>query len=172
MSGLSQSTGYDPARLVRDHQVGVWRFLRAIGCDPELSADLTQETFLAVFQRPFQDYNATATAAYLRRVARNLYITHQRRNRRPIELLRLEEIEDDWSKWAGDDDGEAAIAQLRVCLDELTPRAQLALRMRYTEQKPRLDIARALSLSEHGAKNLMQRAKAVLRKCVERRLRT
>lgn len=172
MSGLSQSTGYDPARLVRDHQVGVWRFLRAIGCDPELSADLTQDTFLAVFQRPFQDYNATATAAYLRRVARNLYITYQRRNHRPIELFRLEEIEDDWSKWAGEDDGEAALTHLRVCFDELTPRAQTALRMRYTDRKPRLEIARVLSLSEHGAKNLMQRAKAVLRKCVERKLRS
>jgi RNA polymerase sigma-70 factor (ECF subfamily) len=54
----------------------------------------------------------------------------------------------------------------------LTPRAQLALRMRYTDRKPRLEIAQALSLSEHGAKNLMQRAKGVLRKCVERKLRS
>lgn len=61
----SSSTGFDPERLIEAHQAGIWRYLRALGCDASQAEDLTQETFLAVLQKPFQDYNPAATAAYL-----------------------------------------------------------------------------------------------------------
>ena len=41
------------ADLVRQHQAGVWRYLRFLGCDRPLADDLTQETFLAVLETPF-----------------------------------------------------------------------------------------------------------------------
>ncbi len=78
MTGVSSSTGFDPERIIRDHQSGVWRYLRSLGCDLPLAEDLTQETFLAVLQKPFDDYHPAATAAYLRRVARNLLMTYRR----------------------------------------------------------------------------------------------
>jgi RNA polymerase sigma-70 factor (ECF subfamily) len=71
--------GFDPARLVERHQSGVWRYLRALGCDPVLAEDLTQDTFLAVLRQPFEEYSEAATAAYLRRTARNLYVNSHRR---------------------------------------------------------------------------------------------
>ena len=45
----------DVARLVREHQAGVWRYLRVLGCPATEAEDLTQETFLAVLTRPFHD---------------------------------------------------------------------------------------------------------------------
>jgi RNA polymerase sigma-70 factor (ECF subfamily) len=66
---ISQATGYDPVRLIETYQAGVWRYLRALGCDAAQAEDLTQDTFLAVLQRPFQDINPAATAAYLRAAA-------------------------------------------------------------------------------------------------------
>src|SRR5947209_1257818 len=58
--------GFDPVRLIETYQAGVWRYLRAMGCEASLADDLTQETFLAILQRPFNDINPAATNAYLR----------------------------------------------------------------------------------------------------------
>src|SRR5690349_13395425 len=97
--------GSDVARLVQSHQAGVWRYLRALGCDSSLAEDLTQETFLAVLEKPFADFNPAATAAYLRTVARNLFISFQRRASRQVSVADLDELDVDWSRWAGDDAG-------------------------------------------------------------------
>ena len=161
------STGFDPLRLIESHQAGVWRYLRALGCDPAEADDFTQETFLAVLQKPFDDYNPAATAAYLRKVAYNLFITAQRRAGRVLVLENVEELDCTWSRWAGDDNGEALLDALRDCLNQLTARARMALEMRFRQRSKRAHIAAALEITEHGAKNLMQRAKKQLRKCIE-----
>jgi RNA polymerase sigma-70 factor (ECF subfamily) len=43
--------------------------------------------------------------------------------------------------------------------------------MRFREQRSRDEIAATLEITEHGAKNLMQRAKQQLRACVEARMK-
>lgn len=161
------STSFDPVALIRDHQTAVWRYLRALGCTVEQADDFTQETFLAVLEKPFQEYNPNATRAYLRKVAFNLFITAQRRSGRVIAVENVEQYDSDWTRWAGHDDGEAAIDALRECFEQLADRGQLALRMRFREKRSRAEIAEALGMTEHGAKNLMQRAKKRLRDCVE-----
>jgi RNA polymerase sigma-70 factor (ECF subfamily) len=166
-----QVTGLDAARLIQTHQAGVWRYLRALGCEPWLADDLTQETFLQVLQRPFQEINAAATTAYLRKTALNLLISHERRAGRMHSVEAIEKLDQQWSRWAGQDDGELALDYLRECLQRLSARARLALELRFRDEQSRAQIAQALNLSEHGAKNLMQRAKAQLRACVEKKLR-
>jgi len=163
----SPTATFDPARLVNDHQAGLWRYLRALGCDPSHADDLTQETFLAVFQKPFHDFNPSATAAYLRKVAYNLFITHHRRSGRVVAMENLEEIDTTWSRWVGEDNGEEMLLALKACLEQLTDRARLALEMRFRDKASRETIATALAIGEHGAKNLMQRAKHQLRQCIE-----
>ncbi len=160
----------DAAHLVVEHQAGVWRYLRALGADPLLAEDLTQETFLAVLRRPFEQYHPAATAAYLRKVARNLFITHQRRANPTVQLADLEFIDNQWVHWAASDDGDEALAALRSCWPNISPRAQQALEMRFRDRASRTAIAAALQLSPDGAKNLMQRAKKALRECIDRKL--
>ncbi|MBM3998073.1 MAG: sigma-70 family RNA polymerase sigma factor [Planctomycetes bacterium] len=159
--------GFDPLKLIQDHQLGLWRYLRALGCAREVADDLAQETFLIVLQRPFQDYSEVATRAYLRKVAYNLLVTQQRRAGRVVAVENIEQYERDWNRWAGDGDGEDALRALRGCLKVLGPRALHALKMRFEERRSRQEIADALQMTEHGAKNLMQRAKKKLRDCVE-----
>jgi RNA polymerase sigma-70 factor (ECF subfamily) len=154
-------------KLIQDHQVGVWRYLRALGCAPEQAEDITQETFLAVLEKPFQEYSPQATRAYLRKVAYNLFVTSRRRSGRVVSVEDIEQYDSDWTRWAGQDDGELLLDALRECFEQLSERAQLALRMRFRQRSSRTDIAAALSMTEHGAKNLMQRAKKRLRDCVE-----
>src|SRR5688572_23610575 len=93
------ATAFDPVRLIEHHQPGVWRYLRALGCEPTLAEDLTQDTFLAVLQKPFQDYNPAATAAYLRRVAYNLFISYQRRAGKVTTVENIEDLEQQFSQW-------------------------------------------------------------------------
>ena len=167
----SPGAGIDPARLINDHQAGVWRYLRALGCEAALADDLTQETFLAVLQRPFQDLGPQAVAAYLRRIAFNLHITHHRRSGKVTAVENLEELDAAWTRLTPDDNGELLIETLRECLQGLSDRARRALDMRFRDQHSREHIAAMLEISEHGAKNLMQRAKQQLRSCVEKKLR-
>ncbi len=163
--------GYDPVRLIETYQAGVWRYLRALGCDAAQAEDLTQDTFLAVLQRPFQDINPAATAAYLRKTAFNLFISQQRRAGKVTAVENVEELDRTWAQWAGHDDGEGLLDALRDCLQGLTARARLALTMRFRDNSSRDDIAAALEITDHGAKNLMQRAKHQLRECIEKKIK-
>jgi RNA polymerase sigma-70 factor, ECF subfamily len=164
------AAGFDPVRLIQTYQAGVWRYLRALGCEATLAEDLTQDTFVAVLQRPFHDVSPAATSAYLRKTALNLLISHQRRSGRVRTTDDIEQLDQTWTRWAGDDNGEAVLGHLRDCLGRLTPRARQALEMRFRDDSTRTDIATALEITEHGAKNLMQRAKQQLRECIERKL--
>jgi RNA polymerase sigma-70 factor (ECF subfamily) len=166
-----QATGFDPVRLIETYQGGVWRYLRAMGCERALAEDLTQETFLAVLQRPFQDVNAAATSAYLRKTALNLLISHHRRSGKVRAVEDVELLDRTWTRWAGHDGGDALLDALRDCLARLSERARLALEMRFREESSRDEIATALEITEHGAKNLMQRAKQQLRECIETKIK-
>jgi RNA polymerase sigma-70 factor, ECF subfamily len=170
MSESSSDVRFDAAQLVGEFQTGIWRYLRALGADPLLAEDLTQETFLAVLRKPFEQYHPAATAAYLRKVARNLFITHQRRANPTVQLGDLDLIENQWVQWTSDLDGGEALAALKNCWQTISLRAQQALEMRFKDKSSRTDIAAALDLSPDGAKNLMQRAKKALRECIDRKL--
>ncbi len=169
MKSPAASSGLDVAQLVRDHQAGVWRYLRVLGCDANQAEDFTQETFLTVLQKPPEDRGPAAMACYLRTVARNLLISAQRRDARLKLVDNVDEIDSQWRRLAGADDGGTLLAALEACFAALSPRAQTALNLRFRDRQTRAEIAAALQMTEHGAKNLMQRAKQTLRECVERR---
>lgn len=160
----------DWAELIRTYQAGVWRFLRVLGCEASLAEDLTQETFVAAMEGAFRHYDPAATAAFLRKTAANLYVSTLRRAGRVLPHGDVERLDREWTRWAGHDGGDDLLDALRDCLPGLTDRAQTALQMRFRDQASRDEIAQALSLSENGAKNLMQRAKAQLRDCIRGKL--
>jgi RNA polymerase sigma-70 factor (ECF subfamily) len=168
---VPESTGIDAARLIREHQVGVWRYLRALGCDQATAEDLTQDTFLAVMQHPFEEYSSAATAAYLRQTAFHLFVSWQRRSGRVVAIKEIEQLSATWVAWAGHDDGDALLNALQDCLKQLPERTRRALDLRFREQRSREQIAEALGMTEHGARNLLQRAKEKLRLCIEGKLR-
>jgi RNA polymerase sigma-70 factor, ECF subfamily len=161
-----------PAGLIRRHQKGVWRYLRMLGCDSSTADDLTQETFLRVLRQDnFVHHNDAATNAYLRRTAYNLLVSLHRKQKRVHTSVEASEIDEIWNRWAGQDlSGDLAIEVLQDCLSQITERAQMALRMRFGKGASRNEIAEKLGITDHGTRNLMQRAKAKLRECVEEKL--
>jgi RNA polymerase sigma-70 factor, ECF subfamily len=168
MTLLAMFTETEFVALISRHQAGVWRYLRLLGCESALADDLTQETFLAVLEEPFDDYAPAASAAYLRTIARRKFAQHCERNR--VKYGDLDAAESVWAEIARDDSGQAQLEALDHCLEKLAPRTRKALELRYASQASREDIAREIGLSEDGAKNLIQRAKEALRECIERRM--
>ncbi|MHC4841352.1 MAG: RNA polymerase sigma factor, partial [Planctomycetota bacterium] len=86
----------DLTTLMKTHQAGVWRFLRVLGADTTLADDLTQEVFLSVLRKPFEQRNDVSTLAYLRTVARNLLFKARRKSGREVEMPELEALESQW----------------------------------------------------------------------------
>ncbi|MEM6472612.1 MAG: sigma-70 family RNA polymerase sigma factor [Planctomycetota bacterium] len=162
----------DPTELIQAHQKGIWRYLRMLGCDEATADDLTQETFLRVLrQSDFVQHNENATAGYLRRTAYNLLVSRHRKFGRVQTIAEPELLDETWDRWAGKDlSGDAAVEALKDCFQRLTDRAQIALRMRFDSSASRVQIGEALGITDHGARNLMQRAKQQLRNCVEEKL--
>ena len=166
------SSELDPALLVKEHQTGIWRYLRALGCEANEAEDLTQETFLAVLSKPFEYYGKAAAASYLRKVAYHRFISARRRSSKEVVTDEIEHIDENWSRWVENqqNDGSEAIDFLKECLKTLTERARWALEMRFRHNLPRTEIADSLGISEHEAKKLMQRARQKLRECTENKL--
>ncbi|QDT06194.1 RNA polymerase sigma factor [Rubripirellula lacrimiformis] len=162
-----------PADLIARHQRGVWRYLRMLGCDDAMADDLTQETFLRVLRRDnFVQHSDVATSSYLRRTAYNLMVSDHRRRKKVQTMAESPVMDEIWDRWAGKDlAGDRAVDSLKECIRLLTKRAQLALQMRFADEATRIEIADALNITDHGARNLMQRAKAQLRDCVEAKLK-
>ena len=120
----------------------------------------------------FVQHSDAATSSYLRRTAYNLLVSQHRKQGRVQTVTEPAILDEVWDRWAGKDlTGDFAIEALRGCFSTLTERAQTALRMRFGESASRVDIGKALDITDHGARNLMQRAKQQLRQCVEEHIK-
>src|SRR6186997_2559087 len=64
----------DLAEAADAHRLGIWRYLRFLGCDDAAADDLTQETFLAVARGAGNGDAVRDVPAYLRGIARNLFL--------------------------------------------------------------------------------------------------
>lgn len=172
MTAVSEEPRTRLADLVREHQAGVWRYLRYLGADPPEVDDLTQETFLAVTRAPFEDRCPRQTAAFLRSVAGNQLRMLRRRQKRECECVSLEAAEAVWAKAAVDDGLETYLDALRECLAGLDGRARQAIDLHYKDNVSREQMAERLDMKPEGVKTLLRRTRQVLRECIERRLRS
>jgi len=126
---------------------------------------------LKVLEKPFEQLTDAATRGFLRTVARNLLIDRRRKEGRQSSVQAVENIDQFWVA-TDDRKPDELLDLLSECLDGLTERARMALQMRFQDRKSRSEIANALEIGEHGAKNLMQRAKQQLRECIEFKLKS
>jgi RNA polymerase sigma-70 factor (ECF subfamily) len=66
-------------RLARRYYAGVYSSLRWLGRDDALAEDLTQETFMQIWQHPPEVRGEGALRAWVYKIARNQYLQHRRR---------------------------------------------------------------------------------------------
>lgn len=143
----------------------IWRYLRFLGCAADLADDFAQDTLLAALRAfPAED----PPMAWLCTTARNRLLMHLRTAGR--EVADLATLHAQWVEVAGDDGGDAQLAALRRCLDELPARSRRVLELRYGDGVERTSIARELGLGVEGVKSLLVRLRAALAVCVQRRI--
>jgi RNA polymerase sigma-70 factor (ECF subfamily) len=153
------------------HQAGVWRFLRLLGADPATADDLTQDTFLRLCERAPADRGDAALAAWLRRVAANLFVDSRRRSRGGLPLD-SREAEAAFAAYARDDGGASYRAALDAGLRALSDRDRRALEIRYAPGGSRAAVAAVFGVGDQGAKSILDRARARLTDHVQRSLRS
>ena len=168
------SSSAEPANLanvVRQHQQGVWRYVRFLGADRTEADDLTQETFLAFARSEFVERCERQTAAYLRVIARNQLLALRRKQNREISTVELESAEAVWAAAAGADGNLTEyLDALRECLQQLEGRARRAVDMQYRDDAGRDAIATELEMKPDGVKTLLRRTRQILRECIERKV--
>lgn len=107
---------------MREHQRGLWRFLRVLGARDDEAADLLQETFVQLLRTPFEDRGPAALHRWLRTTARNLYYAHCRSVRRSPIALDPTAVEAALARYERDDDGAGYRRALARCLETLPQR--------------------------------------------------
>ena len=162
------------AAIVRVNQAGIYRYLRYLGADRPTAEDLAQETFLAVHKTRTAEEDISSQSAWLRGIARNLFLQHCRRSRRlPVVVgsEHLEQAENTWRQvFLREGDGFDYLEALRQCLHDLPAKQRDVLDMRYRDKKSRGEMAQFLGISEDGIKSALRRLRTALAKCVEKRL--
>jgi len=164
------ATDMTAAELIQAHQAGIWRYLRFLGCDEALADDMTQETFLAVLRKPFQQRSHGETSAYLRTVARHKFLRAVRRSRRAPTIADLEMAERVWVEAHPRENGNEFLDALEECLKQLNGRSRTAIDRRYRDGFSRAQIAEEMDMTEDGVKTLLRRTRNSLRGCIKGRL--
>ena len=77
--------------LARRFYAGIYKYLLWLSRDADLAKDLTQETFVQIWQHPPENRGERALKAWVYRIARNEYLQHRRRA--GIPTVALEECE-------------------------------------------------------------------------------
>ncbi len=159
----------DPiAAFVRRHQVAVWRFLRVLGCRGQQAEAIAQDAMVIALQKGIAQHPEAAAAAFLRQTSKHLWLREQRDDRRRAERHAIA-VELQWQRDVVGDDGSAWLTALDRCLGELPPRSRLVLDRTYRDGVGRADLGNELGIGEHGVRTLLQRLRAALRQCIERR---
>lgn len=158
----------DPETFVRRHQQALWRYARGLGAEPNLAEDLVQEAFVTALRR-FHGGPDAAAFVFLRTTVRHLWLRRRRDDARREELL-ADAADRLWERTGGDADGGVRwLDALRACTEKLTGRAREVVERFYANGESRASIAQAFGMVENGVKTLLQRTRAALKACLERR---
>ncbi len=161
--------------LVQAHQKDLYRYLKYLGAAAESAEDLLQETFLVAYrsQRLPPAADGKRMAGWLRGVARNLFLTHCRKEKRnPVTVSSpaLEVAESIWCTATTEGIGlEPQLDALAVCLKEVSDRNREILRKQVQERLSRSALAAMYGLKEEGVKTILRRTRDFLRTCIQRR---
>ena len=149
--------------LFQKHATALHRFLLRKSRDPQLAADLTQESFLRLAEQGTGE-RIDNSPAYLYRTASNLLIDHQRQQiRRRTDLLGedvLFEVEAGGSSLDDITAARQSVERLQQAIAELPVRTQEIFRLNRIEGLTHAQVARELGISDSSVQKHLARALA------------
>lgn len=154
--------------FVACHQAPLWRFLRVLGCRGQQAEAIALDALVLAIQRGVHEGEDDAAGPFLRQTAKFLWLREQRSDRRRAER-HAEAAERLWQRELATDDGAGWLEALDRCLEALPLRSRLALERTYRDGLGRRELGAELGIGEHGVRTLLQRLRAGLRECIERR---
>jgi len=152
-------------------------FLAATGNYAE-SEDLVQETFTEALKNAGRFDKTKSFGAWLRGIARNVYLEHRRRSGRrqvPLSENALEHLDmataaiEEVSTIPGY--AEMRMNAFRTCLETLNERTEEVVRRRYLDGEPSKMIAAAMGMTVAAVDLVISRSRKSLSDCVKRKLR-
>ena len=161
--------------LFVQHQQQVRAFVLALAPDFAVADDVMQETFLEISRQADAFTMGSSFQAWARAIARFKVLSALRDRRRSAQRLADDVIEALAAASPTEDhDGrhEAELGLLRTCLGRLGPVARELVHLRYAGEHLPEAIAQLRSQSVNAVSVSLARARAALRECVERGLRT
>lgn len=160
----------DLKRLFLKHAKTLQGLLTRKVRDPQLAADLVQESFLRLAEQQSGE-RIDNTPAYLYRTAHNLMIDHLRQQqRRKTDLVPHEALEGIVEDSLGLEESTAAeqhMRRLRAAMNELPPRTREIFRLNRLEGLTHAEVARRLDISDSSVQKHLSRALAYVMQCLQ-----
>ncbi|MGQ0703617.1 MAG: sigma-70 family RNA polymerase sigma factor [Gemmatimonadales bacterium] len=154
-------------RLFETHFARIFRYLDRLSGDPDLAADLAQETFVRLYRRGAPPESAEA---WLVTVATNLFRNDRATRRRRVRLLTDERardtLADSPASPAGIVEADQVRDRVRAVLRRMPERERQLLLLR-AEGYAYRDLAAGLGIPETSVGTLLARAKHAFRRLYE-----
>ncbi len=163
--------------LAREHADMLSVYLRCIVRDNADVDDIFQETMLVAWKRLPDFDRSRSFGPWLRGIAGRIVMAHRREAARAPFLCdegvleRLGNVLTKIRSQPGDTLDER-LAALRECMGDLPEQARSTVQLRYEQKLSRQEIADELTLPVETVKKRLQRARAQLLDCIQRKLDT
>jgi len=164
--------------LVRENIDSVRALLLASVRDNAAAEDLIQETFLVAWKQLDKYDRQLPFGPWVRGIASKLVLNWRRKQARhkvvycDEEVLGVVQGRFDAFDRMGGDTFDDRLEELRQCMGQLTERQTQAIQLHYDHGLHCKEIARRLDLGVEAVKKHLQRGRAVLHRCLDRKMDT
>ena len=164
----------DFAEIVRRHQGHVFALLHRYERDAHRLQDLAQETFVKAWRSLDQFDGRAPFQHWLSRIAVRVALDHLRRQKRRRNEIGFSDLGDEVLDWLRSDDETSALETgharelLEAALGELSPAERLVLTLQELEGRSVKEISALTGSSGVAVRVRALRARAKLRKALER----
>ena len=154
--------------LYEQYQVPLFRLCLRYGSSREEAEDMLQDGFLKVFSDLGQYRGEGALGGWIRRVVLNVVLQHLRRQKHLPVTTEIEAVAE-----LADDSAEQLFSQLRAkalvaLIQQLPPGYRTVFNLYVIEGYAHQEIAEMLGISENTSKSQLSKAKAMLRRVLEK----
>lgn len=161
------------SRRVRDHHRELLVYALALTRDPETAREIVQDAFVAAFEK-IATFDVTRDfAAWMRGIVRNKWREWLRRQRRPelpeSDLALIDAAVAGWQARHAPG-GSGVFDALDQCLQRLPENLRAAVHACYYRGETSGEAAASLGCEPAAIRKRLQRARELLRDCVEKKL--
>jgi RNA polymerase sigma-70 factor, ECF subfamily len=164
----------DFAEIIRQHQARVFAILHRYERDVQKIEDLAQETFVKAWRALAQFDGRAPFEHWLSKIAVRTALDHLRKEKRRQNEIGLPELGDDALDWLHSDDEKneldhrAAAEILELAMRELSPADRVVITMQEIEGRSVKEICAVTGASSVAVRVRAVRARAKLRKALEK----